>query len=457
MSLTKVSYSMITGAVANVIDYGADPTGATSSQAAFVAAFASGNAIYIPRGTYLVTGNLVLPYGKVMFGDGPGISVIRCDTSAFVGVCLTVNGRSRIHDFTVTAINKPNPLTATGIYFADPDAQFGFTGHSSATNIYVNGFNVGIQVNNFFDLKFELIESFENNRGFEVSPNYSPSTDSGYYTTITLLKCYIASNTLEGFYASSTINGRVLHFIDTVFEFNCSNSSVATAEVSITRCFQVNFTSCYAEGLPAGSKPWLLLNDVSECLINSHFAVSTQGVNIGETTGQLTVLNSTIGNLVGATSGAGNQNIYTVGSNIVTKTIANTVTQRYIATTVNSVYQKDLCINNYLKLTSDLAANTSSLSEFKMFTRTVTATIGAGASVLLITDYASANVFAGDVVATATITNLYNPGLILTVTPATTGSKEYFCVLATNTTASSITVTSAQLKVVFFSGTGMAI
>lgn len=446
---------MIQGAVANVLDYGADPTGATSSQAAFVAAFASGNAIYVPRGTFLVTGNLLLPYGKAMFGDGVGISVIRCDTSAFSGVCLTVNGRSRIHDFSVTAINKPNPLTATGIYFTDTDSIYNFTGHSSATNIHVNGFNVGIQVNNFFDLKFELIESFENGRGFEVNPNYSPSVDSGYYTTITLLKCYIAFNDLEGFYASSTINGRVLHFIDSVFEFNCANPTVGTAEVSITRCFQVNFTSCYAEGRSGSTKPWLLLNDVSECLINSHFATSTQGVNIGESTGQLTVLNSTIGNLVGA-SGASNQNIFTVGSNIVTKTAVNTVTQRYISTTLNGTYQRDLCINNQLKLTYD-SSNTSTLNTFQMFTRTVTATIGVGASVGLISDYPVSNVFAGDVVALASITNLYNPGLILTVTPATTGSKEYFCVLATNTTASSITVTSAQLKVVFFNGYGQAI
>jgi hypothetical protein len=232
--------------------------------------------------------------------------------------------------------------------------------------------------------------------------------------------------------------------------------SVATAEVSITRCFQVNFTSCYAEGLAGGSKPWLLLEDVSECLINSHFATATQGVNIGENTSQLTVLNSTIGNLVGAT-GASAQNIYTVGSNIATKTVVNTVTQRYTSTTVNGTYQKDLCISNQLKLTSDLSTNSSSLNEFKMFTRTVTATIGVGASVSLISDYASSNVFSGDVVALASITNLYNPGLILTVTPATTGSKDYFCVLATNTTASSITVTSAQLKVLFFTGSGMAI
>ena len=185
MSLTKVSYSMINGAVANVLDYGADPTGATSSQAAFVAAFATGNAIYVPKGTYLVTGGLVLPDNKKMFGDGVNLSQIRCDTSAFTGVCLTVGGRSEIRDFSVLAINPPNPLTATGVYFAASDGQYNFTGHSSATNIRSQKFNVGFQVNNFFDLEFHRCEAYENNRGWEVVPYYSASTDSGYYTTIT--------------------------------------------------------------------------------------------------------------------------------------------------------------------------------------------------------------------------------------------------------------------------------
>jgi hypothetical protein len=456
MSLTKVSYSMIQGAVANVLDYGADPTGVASSQAAFVAAFATGNAIYIPRGTYLVTGNLVLPYAKAMFGDGPGISVIRCNTSAFSGVCLTVNGRSRIHDFSVTAINTPNPLTATGIYFADPDGIYNFTGHTSATNIYVSGFNVGIQVNNFFDLKFELIESTGNNRGFEVSPNYSPSVDSGYYTTITLLKCYIASNALEGFYASSTINGRVLHFIDCVFEFNCGNPSVSAAEVSITRCFQVNFTSCYSESTAGSTKPWLLLTDVSECLINSHFATSTQGVNIGENTGQLTVINSTIGKLVGATTGALGQNIYTVGCNIGVTTFGSTVTRRYISTTVDGTYRKDLSLANQFRIAEEVS-NTATLNSFQLFSKTVTATINANTSTAIITDSPVTNVWTSNTVGSASISNAYAPGLILTVTPSTTAGPDSFCVVATNTTASPITITSALVNVSFFRGNGMAV
>jgi hypothetical protein len=61
MSLTKVSYSMITGAVVNVLDYGADSTGATDTaiaiQNAVAALPAAGGTVYFPSGTYLVGAN----------------------------------------------------------------------------------------------------------------------------------------------------------------------------------------------------------------------------------------------------------------------------------------------------------------------------------------------------------------------------------------------------------------
>lgn len=59
MALTKVSYSMITGAVSNVLDFGADDTGVTSSTAAFNLANAAGKEIVIPKGTYLVSTNVI--------------------------------------------------------------------------------------------------------------------------------------------------------------------------------------------------------------------------------------------------------------------------------------------------------------------------------------------------------------------------------------------------------------
>jgi hypothetical protein len=58
MSLTKVSYSMITGAPANVIDYGADPTGAADSTAAIQAAIDANDLTFIPVGTYRIDGTV---------------------------------------------------------------------------------------------------------------------------------------------------------------------------------------------------------------------------------------------------------------------------------------------------------------------------------------------------------------------------------------------------------------
>jgi hypothetical protein len=55
MSLTKASYSMINGAYANVLDYGASPSAsAATNTSAFVAAIATGKRVYIPNGTYSV-------------------------------------------------------------------------------------------------------------------------------------------------------------------------------------------------------------------------------------------------------------------------------------------------------------------------------------------------------------------------------------------------------------------
>lgn len=59
MSLTKVSYSMITGASVNVLDYGAKGDGVTNDTDAFIAASnainaAGGGELIIPRGTYII-------------------------------------------------------------------------------------------------------------------------------------------------------------------------------------------------------------------------------------------------------------------------------------------------------------------------------------------------------------------------------------------------------------------
>jgi len=82
MALTKVSYSMITGAISNVLDFGADDTGVTSSTAAFNLANAAGKGIVIPKGNYLISTNVTFTV-PVQMDFGAIITVPNGVTLAF--------------------------------------------------------------------------------------------------------------------------------------------------------------------------------------------------------------------------------------------------------------------------------------------------------------------------------------------------------------------------------------
>lgn len=74
MALTKVSYSMITGAAVNVLDYGAVGDGVTDDRAAIQDAVNAGSAVYFPDGyTFLVsnaTDRVYLNADNTLFGGG---------------------------------------------------------------------------------------------------------------------------------------------------------------------------------------------------------------------------------------------------------------------------------------------------------------------------------------------------------------------------------------------------
>lgn len=72
MPLTKVTYSMIDGAPVNVLDFGADPTGSLDSHAAFVAALAASDYVFVPTGTYLVTDTISITGNKTIVGPQGG-------------------------------------------------------------------------------------------------------------------------------------------------------------------------------------------------------------------------------------------------------------------------------------------------------------------------------------------------------------------------------------------------
>lgn len=97
MSLTKVSYSMISGAVINALDYGAVGDGVTDNQTAITNAVAAANAtgasLYFPTGSYKVSvGKFQVTGGVKIFGDGPSSAIFSTAAAATNAPIFYVTG-----------------------------------------------------------------------------------------------------------------------------------------------------------------------------------------------------------------------------------------------------------------------------------------------------------------------------------------------------------------------------
>jgi hypothetical protein len=95
MSLTKVSFSMIEGMSANVVDFGAVGNDSTDDTAAIQAAIDSGaKSIYFPVGTYKITGTLnVLTENVRLYGEWNS-SVIKQYTNNVTTINANINNGS---------------------------------------------------------------------------------------------------------------------------------------------------------------------------------------------------------------------------------------------------------------------------------------------------------------------------------------------------------------------------
>jgi hypothetical protein len=118
MSLTKVSYSMIQGAVVNVLDFGADNTGATSASTAIQNAInsISSGVVFIPKGTYLISASITTKDGVIIQGEGGASQLlVNTDIEVFKSATTTTSTGIFGAGFTDFFINK-TVSTATTKY-----------------------------------------------------------------------------------------------------------------------------------------------------------------------------------------------------------------------------------------------------------------------------------------------------------------------------------------------------
>jgi hypothetical protein len=129
MALTKVTYSMIQGAVINVLDYGATGNGVTDDRTAINLAFAAciangGGTVYFPEGTYFVTdfvGNT--NYAGVTQNISIAVeaevgAVLNCNPSVFANTALFLRFQNLDIGIVRNLKVQCNDKTSTGIYIS---------------------------------------------------------------------------------------------------------------------------------------------------------------------------------------------------------------------------------------------------------------------------------------------------------------------------------------------------
>lgn len=266
MALTKVTYSMINGPVANVVDFGADPTGVADSYAAIQAAYDSDAAIIqFPAGTFKMTQTLYIDRGVTINGsgaqDGSGGNGESAGVASTVlnytgtGNCIDIvgsytEGVSNVHlsNFMIDG----NTLADGGIYIGSDvvasKCTFNNLGIFNFDNATANkGYGVGIQ--NCLESVFENVYVHGCNDGFNIG--------FGATTSCQFLSCFSRVNNQYGW---NIRQGNGFSFYQCMAEGNLKTGLVLNARDG-QNLSQVAFYSWYSEanGQDADTYPGALI------------------------------------------------------------------------------------------------------------------------------------------------------------------------------------------------------
>lgn len=234
MSLTKVTYSMINGAMVNVLDYGAVGDGITDNTAVFNTVFGmAGACVYIPNGTYRIAGVLNQIACGSIIGEDRYDTILQADGVANVlKIGLTSVTSNYFANFTIQGDSTPG---ACGIFLGYNDE---LTNLHQFERVYVTGFDgvgsVGIIVNNAVTSLFINCTSAYNYKGCVIY---------GDTTTQNFINCGFRWSTSLGL---EIRKGYDLNFINCVFEYN-GLEGVAIGEAG-KPAVAINFDGCWFEG-----------------------------------------------------------------------------------------------------------------------------------------------------------------------------------------------------------------
>lgn len=242
MSLTKASFSMITGAQVNVLDYGADPTGVANSSSAFTAAYADavagGGEMFIPAGTYL--GQFTFNGEAPVRGAGQRRTTLKPSNTASYCVRLFGSGGdanlgATLSNLSITSTGK----TGTGLLCGNSGGS-GFS-NGLVERLEISGFADNLLLNSAIMCTFRSIWSKDGTYGLRTDTENN-------VTTCHFDTCRITTND----YGIKLEAGTVMKFT------NCNSESNAYKNLwlftSITQGpTRITFDECWFEDLTAAS------------------------------------------------------------------------------------------------------------------------------------------------------------------------------------------------------------
>lgn len=247
MSLTKATYSMIEGAPANVLDFGADPTGTTDCSSAFTAAFASSKYVYVPAGTYKAA--FEMPnYGRLI-GEGILVTQIIPPTGATAVITIdsTVSTTKSWINIENMRIYNPNSVAnCVGIFFKGTDVTT-IMDYPRFNRVEVSYFDIGIKiVGRMIGAYWTHVNCLYNRIGMKVNTD----TASVAFILNTFVECYWNDSIEEGLRIETW--NLMTKFISCNWQYNNTGDVADVAESYFGANNQLlSFDKCYWESTAA--------------------------------------------------------------------------------------------------------------------------------------------------------------------------------------------------------------
>lgn len=260
MSLTKVTYSMIQGDVVNVLDYGADLTGATDSTSAIESAIDTGKAVFFPAGTYAC--NASIDRRTILFGEGSTVSIIKPFVNTSPAMVYTYTAQSTPTASYWNYHSEVRELGFKGTGTGATAAGIGFSFGSGSPSTYVANAEYANNVT-FYNCFFSQLEKgVQFPFGNIGSAFYSCGFQANYYGVYMLNNKsgqgdlmhagnkYFYNGEFDSNVCAVYINNTAdgfggVNFTDTIIEYNNIGVYVYNTVNSFT---PVQFNDCWMEG-----------------------------------------------------------------------------------------------------------------------------------------------------------------------------------------------------------------